>query len=485
MLLYEWASRASKNDGAEKALVYRDTYVSWRGLMHRLDRRAIELSALGLGKGDWIGVMLGNIPEFVILALAVAKLEAVVVPLDPTLGTRELDLILSAIPLRGLITRPRGGESAAAGDLDEKKIHRRISPQARRRLQGTLLSCATYAPQPQPKTTADAEVVLVTTDSAGDAKGVLRSRQEMLALCQLAKKTLALSAKDRVLSAEPLFQAYGFDLGFAIPFCFGATLYLEDELSEKRILKIMREHQATFVPGSTMVYQPLCREPKAHLLRTKGARFLCAGTQDNDMAQAFHKRYGIRLAGCYHTTEAGPVAVDLGGQHIGSVGKPFSGVEFRVGDGEVGKVGPIWVRSPGLTREMIGARPEASGKGQTPVGAVGKEGWLRTGDLGRTDKTGHLFLCGREDDMVGVEGRRVALGEVEACIESIAHVAAAQVAVEKDALGGSFVVARVVPKGRIAAEEIINHCAKNLAPHKVPRRVDFCQQLEPASTTPQ
>ena len=117
MQLYQWLSSVADDRGSAKALVYRDTYLSWRGLLHRVDRRAQELHAMGIGPGAWVGLMLGNVPDFVILTLAVSKVEGVVVPLDPTTGNRELEMILEAAPLRALVTRPRGGEGvqAAAG----------------------------------------------------------------------------------------------------------------------------------------------------------------------------------------------------------------------------------------------------------------------------------------------------------------------------------------------------------------------------------
>src|SRR3954471_24956924 len=111
MQLYQWLSNVASSRGSGKALVYRDTYLSWRGLLHRVDRRAQELHAMGIGPGSWVGLMLGNVPDFVILALALSKIEAVVVPLDPTMGNRELEMVLEAAPLRALITRPRGGEA--------------------------------------------------------------------------------------------------------------------------------------------------------------------------------------------------------------------------------------------------------------------------------------------------------------------------------------------------------------------------------------
>ena len=102
---------------------------------------------------------------------------------------------------------------------------------------------------------------------------------------------------------------------------------------------------------------------------------------------------------------------------------------------------------------------------------------LRTGDTGWLDKSGRLFLGGREDHLVKVDGKRVALGEVENCLAQFPKVNAARVRVITDPLGGPMMVASVVVVGKCGAEEIIDHCAKNLAPYKVPRRIEFCESL--------
>ena len=105
MLLYGWLERAVKEKGGTKALIYRDTYLSWRGLMHRVKRRATEFKTAGVRSGDLVGLMLGNVPDFVILSLALSKLEAIPLPLDPTTSTRELEMLMSLAPLRAVITR--------------------------------------------------------------------------------------------------------------------------------------------------------------------------------------------------------------------------------------------------------------------------------------------------------------------------------------------------------------------------------------------
>ena len=105
------------------------------------------------------------------------------------------------------------------------------------------------------------------------------------------------------------------------------------------------------------------------------------------------------------------------------------------------------------------------------------DGWLRTGDLGKMDKSGRLTLVGREDDVVKIGGKRVALGEVEGCLETFPKIRAAKARLVSEPFTGSIVVAKVVATGKCDPEEIIDHCARNLAPYKVPRRIEFSDDV--------
>ena len=114
---------------------------------------------------------------------------------------------------------------------------------------------------------------------------------------------------------------------------------------------------------------------------------------------------------------------------------------------------------------------------RTLIGEIDRDGWFRTGDVGKYDRSGRLELTGREDDVVKIDGKRVALGEVEGCLEQFPKVKAAQARLVSDPFNGSMVVAKVVATAKCAAEEIIDHCARNLAPYKVPRRIEFCEAI--------
>jgi acyl-CoA synthetase (AMP-forming)/AMP-acid ligase II len=515
-LLYDWLKKAAKAQGNNKAVVYRDNYLSWRGLLHRVDRRAQEFKSMGIKEGAWVGLMLGNVPDFVILALALSRLDAAIVPIDPTTGGRELELILAAAPLRALVTRPRGSEGSISANgtsapvppstLPRSRVARpappppmnapaQVSPtgdaaEVRRRLQGTLLTCSVYKRSP-PDHGVDPIAVLFTADSLGDPKGVLRTDKNTVAAVDHAIGALGLTQATKILVAVPLFHAYGWDLGFLPTLKLGSTMFLEEEISARRIGKLVREHEVDVLPGTPSMYAELSKLPTAKKLEVKSPRYLAAGSRlDQAVADDFFDKYGIRLLSCYHSTEAATVTLEDTGKYPTTVGKPIDGVEVKITspDGSAWKPGKasdgglIWVKSKTLSPKSIGPfddekAPPSRASGMVAIGAIDKAGWLRTGDLGRLDKNGRLQLTGREDDVVKVDGKRVALGEVEGCLEAFPKIKAAQATVITDPMAGAMVVARVVMKQKCGAEEIIDHCARNLAPYKVPRRIEFCEVI--------
>ena len=478
MLLYQWLVAATKDRGSARALVYRDTYLSWRGLQHRVERRALEFQSLGIQKGHWVGLMLGNVNDFAILALALSKIGATVVPLDPTTGPRDLQFVLERAPLRALITRPRGGIDAAAGPVAPRPILGE-NIESRRKLQRTLLTCNIYkAPKESP---GKAEVVLFTNDPYGEPKGVMRTEDNLEATAKLAGEALEITPDDRILTTVPLYHAYGFHLGLVLALKRKATLHLEDEIAPDRLIKVLKDHEINVLPGSPTLYAGLAKVPTAKPLKLKNPRYLAGGSPLSDATvDAFKERWGIRVLPTYHTTEAGLIAIDRKPTSSESVGKLIEGVEVRFGSDPKKKAAasteaePIWVKSKAVSESFVGARVKKTV--ETPIGSVDAQGWLRTGDRGRLDKNGRLILEGREDDTVKVDGKRVALREVHECLESYSKIDRAEVRVVDDPIGGPLVVASVVATSRATPQEILDHCAKNLAHYKVPRRVEFVKE---------
>jgi len=484
-LLFEWLENGVKgrtaSGGSGHAIVYHDTYLSWRGLLHRVERRARELSSMGIVAGDWVGLMLGNDPEFVVLSLAISKLDAVVVPIDPTTGGRDLDMTLDAAPLRAMVTRPNAIDPLAApsGTLRlDRQVHvSRLTAESRHRVSGTLLSCSLY-PWSRPAFPSDGrpEVVLVTLDSGGDPKAVLRGASQLQGIAASLAAALDLGPSSNVLGAAPLFDCQGLDFGLLAALPQAATLYLDDGTAGPRMAKALMDHEIDLFAGTAREFSILARTSNAKPIRER-TRLVCSGVAlPSQVARAFRERFGIPVLSCYHSCETGPAALDLEGDRPDSVGKTMPGVEIKIataeGDGlGSGISGPIWVRGAGVACTFLPPLPTRAGK--VPIGRCQTDGWLRTGDVGYFASDGRLLLTDREDDIVRVDRRRVALGEIESCLEALSDVKAAQAHVEYDDAGSSHIVVRITPGGRCKSSVMLDHCAKQLAPHKVPKRIDI------------
>jgi acyl-CoA synthetase (AMP-forming)/AMP-acid ligase II len=486
-LLYEWldnaaGARRGMTAGGGRALIYRDTYLSWHGLRHRVNRRASELRGFGVGAGDWVGLMLGSVPEFVVLALALSKLDAVVVPLDPTLSGRDLDMIFAATHLRALVTRPNALApfAAPADTLPADRTRRRPSAvlESRRRITGTLLTCATFQRAPL-SLQAVPEVVLFTLDAGGDPKGVVRERRQIEGIGAALAATLQIDGATNVSTAAGLHTSQGFDLGLCLALAQGAGLVLDDELVAARLAKLLAEQGADVLAATPSLFAAMASMPTAKACPSRNFRCISSGEPlTQAVARAFRKRFKVPLLSCYQAMETGPVAIDLEGRNPSTVGLPFAGVEIRVADRlgaqmPSGARGPVWVRGAGVSSTFVPPVRLRMRDSEVPIGRCHSDGWLRTGDIGSVDSHGRLTLLGREDDLVKVGGRRVALGEVEGCLEAFANVRSAEARLEYDDAGGSRVIARVQRDGPCTPKQLIDHCAKHLAPHKVPARVEF------------
>src|SRR6185369_2232214 len=142
---------------------------------------------------------------------------------------------------------------------------------------------------------SDAAVSLYTNDSFGEPKGIMRTNENLEAAASLAQKALEVTAEDRILTTVPLYHAYGFDLGLVVALKYGATLFLEDEVAPKRIVKILREQEINLLPGTPSLYAGLAKLPTGKPLKIKNARYLSGGAVlTESVSEAFKDRYGIK-----------------------------------------------------------------------------------------------------------------------------------------------------------------------------------------------
>ena len=333
--------------------------------------------------------------------------------------------------------------------------------------------------------------MLFTADSLGDPKGVLRTDKNTIAAVDHAIGALDMTDKTKVLVAVPLFHAYGWDLGFLPTLKLGCTMFLEEEISRAPHRQADPRARGRRPARHAVDVRRAVEAADREEARAQGAevpRRRLAPRSDRSPT-SFLNEYGIRILSCYHSTEAATVALEDTGKYPTTVGKPIDGVEVKITapDGKpqpATKEGLIWVKSKTLSPKSIGPFDEENAAPTSRASRHGRRSARSTRPAGcapatsaSSTRAAALQITGREDDVVKVDGKRVALGEVEGCLEAFPKIKAAQATVVTDPMAGSMVVARVVMKQKCAAEEIIDHCARNLAPYKVPSRIEFCEAI--------
>jgi long-chain acyl-CoA synthetase len=469
-MIFSWLEDVVRLRGAAHAVIQPDTYLSFRGLVHRANRRMKELAALSIGAGDAVGVMLGNVADYIVLTVALDQLGAALVPLAPLCGGAELDAVWRLVPLRAIIARP--GAKVLERSEKERAPHC-PAPTARSRLQGSLLSCALFPKSdPLPESTA---VVFVTPGAGGDYERVSRTAADLASEAENLALALGVTESDRIGAALPFHHPFGFVFGVTMTLGYGAQLHLDDDLSARRTLARVRDSKLTLVPVSRSLVRELCELPAARSLQGSDVRFLCVeGAVGRDLARSFYRLFKVRVHGGFHRPSMGLLAVDPEGKSPHTVGQPVGGLELRVvdGDGESmtpGRRGRVLVRGPGVASE-------GDSSGDTPA-----EAWLDIGERGLVDKQGRLKLLPRTDDLCCVEGLVVSLEEIRQVL--LTHPAVEDAAVSLGAatmsgLGDDVVLqAQVVIGRQVTSQRLSGYLAARLSLHKVPERIEIVDKI--------
>lgn len=320
---------------------------------------------------------------------------------------------------------------------------------------------------------------------------------------QITARAVDLRQPQTRLIALPLFHAYGQTAQMNAGFLNGDRLVLVSRFNAGEVLDLFEREQVSLFAGVPTMYHRLLealeaagaaggvgKTPEAGEERDRGvARHLrvCnsgGSAMPPELLRRIEATFGVMVLEGYGLSETSPTATinpPDGPRKAGSVGLPVFGSEVAIVDPEgrevgTGEVGEVVIRGHNVMKGYLN-RPEATA-------AALRGGWFHTGDLGRLDEDGYLFLVGRSDDMIIRGGQNIHPQEVEQVIE--AHPAVRQAAV----VGGphmdlgeavrAFVV--IAPDARACAGELTTWCRARLAPHKVPETIDFVSELPVTET---
>jgi fatty-acyl-CoA synthase len=489
-LLRRQASATGRPD--RPALIMDDEVWSYRRLDATADRLANLLIGLGVAPGDRVALLDRNCPFWVAVYFAAARCGAILVPLNFWHRAGELHYALDDAGAAVVIA-----SGAYAGVLAE------VRPRAaavRRWLWydrpdappdedlPALLAQARSAPPAVAIDERDPHIILYTSGTTGHPKGAVLSHRAHVLHAQMFALKLRMVEEDVWLNLYPLFHTGGMDCGVLPAFAVGATVVLLRHPEPEGILAAIERRRVSAFMAVPALWRRICaaaaagRHDTASLRRTAGS----SDAMPRDLLEEVMGRFRAPYIQTYGLTEGGCILTYLDPadalRKLGAAGKPHAACDLRLEDPAGGPV------AAGATGEIV-ARTEHVmngywGKPEETARAL-RDGWLRTGDLGRLDEEGYLWIAGRAKDIIISGGENIDPAEIEHCLR--AHPAVAEVAVigAPDPEWGEQVVAVVVPRPgtRPTAAELIEHVRPRLAGYKRPKRVEFVDALPRTAST--
>lgn len=453
---------------------------------------AAGLAGLGVQPGDRLAVDLPNWPEWVITLLAAARLDATLVPLDPSLGFHELKYQLRHAEVKGAVTPD------AFGGTDYLELFAELLPELpdlrfvvavakEDRWLGErvfrfddVIAKGTGKPAPAgERDPAESPVaILYTSGTMGKPKGVVLSHRNVVATARPTAAALALTGSDRVLGAVPTFTIFGLEV-VATTITAGATLVLQARFDPAGALALVQKERVTVMHGVPTMFELLLRDPSfAQAKPTTCRTGIIAGSPVSpDLVQRVRQWCDVQIA--YGLTETGPtVAItrfdDPAERRETTAGRPIPGVEVKVMDVVTGAlhgpeaVGELAVKGPGVMQGYF-RMPGETARSFTA------EGYLLTGDLAIVDEDGYIRIVGRRAEIIIRGGYKIYPRELEDLLRTHPAVDDACVVGIPNEVLGELSIACVVPvEGAIiTGDELKDFCREAVADYKVPDLVRF------------
>lgn len=482
-----WLTKREFLSGDKEAVVAGDRRLNYRQLNQRVNCLAHALQDLGLKHGDRCAMLAYNSIEYVEVIFAVAKLGLILVPLNWRLSPIELAFNLSDSGTQTLIYDAEF-ETVANELKAQTSLTRFISIETHNTTPGPktyaqLLDGQSAAePRPdKPVTLTTPHIIMYTAGTTGRPKGAVLSQGASFYNALNLMLDMHFTSQDRNLAVLPMFHIGGIGL-FTLPMLYaGGTVVIQRTFDPAEALRLLRAENITLFFGVAAVFLFLIQHPDFNADAFAATRVVMSGGAP--LPVSLVRQYndaGIILQQGFGMSEAAPSISTLSKERAiekaGSIGRALFHVDTRIVDDEindmpVGEVGELVIRGPNLMQGYWNS-PEA-----TDDAFAG--GWFHTGDLARMDADGDLTIVDRKKDMFISGGENVYPAEIENAIFELPQIAEAAVIGVKHQKWGEVGCALVVlkPDARLGAEEVIAFLKERLAKFKVPKKIQFVEQL--------
>jgi long-chain acyl-CoA synthetase len=455
--------RSRPRCGAQ-GLSYGDLWSATRDAVSNLRR-------LGIRAGDRVALVAENGLQVVPLILALSELDAWAVPVNARMSSREVESIRTFSNCRRALYCAEDSEPAVGHGMEDR-LDTEFSLLGRV-LVGELNEAA--APeQVYPDKARQTAVLVFTSGSTGEPKGVMLSHQALLYMGANMAELRKITSDDAFYNSSPISHAIGLGTVLMTVFWAGARAELVARFTPRHFIEALQEERVTSITAVPTLFARILdyAEANRHSLRSRRLKLIATAGAPLDLTlkARIEDAFGIGIGNSYGMTECNPIARSALAVETTEVGELQPGVEIRLvredgSDAAADESGELWARGP--TRMLGYYRNEAA-----TSAALRDGGWLATGDIARMDTQGRLFIVGRTKDLIIRSGFNVYPAEVEAVLALFPGVAQAAV-VGRTVVDNEEVVAFVqpVPGHELDVAALSQWAKDQLAPYKRPAEI--------------
>jgi len=455
----DWLAHRADVLPDHEALIDGDLRMTFRDLNLSVLALAGALEDAGVGPGDRVAVLAQNSIELVEAIHAIPRAGAVLVPLNARLTMGELATQIRDAGVRLLLCE-RSTEAAARAAASTASIAVLALP-----CPGRLPSRPVDTHQVD-----DIHSIICTSGTTGRPKGAMLTFGNFWSSAAGSAFNLGVTTDDRWLACMPLFHVGGLSIVLRSAI-YGTSIVLQRGFDERAVVESLHSDQVTHISVVASMLQRILdlddrRSPPALRVVLVGGGPVPPELLARALDRGFPvlQTYGLTEAASQVTTLAPGEAL----AHLGSAGKPLVTTQLRI-DALPGDPGEILVGGPTVTPGYFGDDPATK--------AAIQDGWLHTGDIGRLDADGFLFVLDRRDDLIVSGGENVYPAEVEAALLTFPGIVEAAVVGVPSEQWGLTVAAALVVSGPVASQEVEGWARDRLAAYKIPRVIRFVDEL--------
>ena len=460
------------------AIVFADHRLTYRWLNEKSQAAAKILSDQGIQVGDRVALMLPNAPSFPIWYYAALRIGAIVASVSTRLAASEVEFVATDCSASAFIASASAMDAVTSELPSATKIRIAVDDLGDP-ADGSLNPLSSndwHDAQPD-----EPALILYTSGTTGFPKGATLSHANVRSNVHAFNHLCNMRPEDRILLAVPLFHCFGQNALLNSVLNVGGTIVLQQRFDLSECIDLISRHRVTQLYCVPMMFGLMLDSCTREDLASVDYCFSAAATLPTQTGQAWQDKFGLPIHEGYGLTETSPFATYNHRDKFlaGSIGMAIDSVEIRIVDTETGAVcppgelGEIAIRGPNV---MLGYwnRPE-------DTAAAIRDGWFHSGDIGRMDENGYLFIVDRVKDMITVGGLKVFPAEVERVLLDHSQVSQAAVVGAEDAVFGEQVIGFVVltdaTDEAAALTHIDNHAKAKLGSYKIPRRLFSIEEL--------